>query len=229
MTAKLLIDQVLPRSDLAVAHAGVFPVRPEVCYRAACGMDLFQVPLVRTLIGLRGLPQRLAGALTGHHTPAAPARRRLRLADDLTGLGFVRLGERPGVELLWGQVSRPWKPLSASTRRPRTPEEFAGFDQPGFAKIAFSLSVDARGDGASTLTFETRVALTDQESRRRFRRYWRLIGPFSALIRRTALRQVAAELRRLRDPVAPTGPLLRLVPATPATTSGTTSRSVGHR
>jgi hypothetical protein len=43
------------------------------------------------------------------------------------------------------------------------------------------------------------VALTDDQSRRRFRRYWLLIGPFSALIRRTALRLFAAELGRPRS------------------------------
>jgi hypothetical protein len=53
---------------------------------------------------------------------------------------------------------------------------------------------------------ETRVALTDEQSRRRFRRYWLLIGPFSALIRRLALRQVAAELGRRNDSVRPTHP-----------------------
>jgi pimeloyl-ACP methyl ester carboxylesterase len=199
MTARLLIDQVLPRSDLAVTHAGVFPVPPQVCYQTARQLDFFQSPLIQALIGLRGLPQRLADALTGHHTPAGSARPRLRLGDDLAGLGFSLLGETPGVELVWGQVSRPWKPLAASTRAPRTAEEFAGFDQPGFAKIAFSLRVGPYGNGASILTMETRVALTDDQSRRRFRRYWRLIGPFSTLIRRMALRQVAAELRRPKD------------------------------
>jgi deazaflavin-dependent oxidoreductase (nitroreductase family) len=201
MTAERLIDQVLPHSDLAVTHAGVFPVPPQVCYQTARRLDLFQVPLIRALIGLRGLPQRLADTLTGRRTPAAPARPTLRLGDDLAGLGFSLLGETPGVELVWGQVSCPWKPLASWTGGPRTPEEFAGFDQPGFAKIAFSLSVDAGGDGASILTMETRVALTDDQSRRRFRRYWLLIGPFSALIRRLALRLLAAELRRPKQPV----------------------------
>jgi deazaflavin-dependent oxidoreductase (nitroreductase family) len=201
MTAKLLIDQVLPRSDLAVAHAGVFRVPPQVCYQTARQLDFFQVPLIRTLIGLRGIPQRLVAALTGHRTAGAPARRTLRLGDDLAGLGFSRLGETPGVELVWGQVSCPWTPLAASTAAPCTVEEFAGFDQPGFAKIAFSLRVDPHGEGTSVLTMETRVALTDDQSRRRFRRYWLLIGPFSTVIRRLALRQVAAELSRPKEPV----------------------------
>jgi hypothetical protein len=37
--------------------------------------------------------------------------------------------------------------------------------------------------------------LTDATSLRRFARYWTLIGPFSTLIRRIALRLVAADLR----------------------------------
>ena len=49
---------------------------------------------------------------------------------------------------------------------------------------------------------ETRVAVTDDASRLRFRRYWLLVGPFSALIRRTTMRRLAADLRR----PAPGGP-----------------------
>ena len=79
-----------------MTHAGVFPVPPPACYQTARRIDFFQAPLIRTPIGLRGLPQRLAAVLTGHHTPAMPTRPRLRLADDLAGLGFVRLRRGPG-------------------------------------------------------------------------------------------------------------------------------------
>jgi hypothetical protein len=68
------------------------------------------------------------------------------------------------------------------------------FDQPGFAKIATSVAVRPNGSSSAILTIESRVALTDDESRRRFRRYWLLIGPFSALTRRMTLRMVAAGL-----------------------------------
>ena len=69
-------------------------------------------------------------------------------------------------------------------------------DRPGFAKIAASLRVDPYGSGSSILTMETRVAIIDDESRRRFRRYWLLVAPFSELIRRMAMRLLAADLRR---------------------------------
>jgi hypothetical protein len=34
---------------------------------------------------------------------------------------------------------------------------------------------------------ETRIAATDEVARRRFGRYWRLIGPFSSITRREML------------------------------------------
>ena len=114
----------------------------------------------------------------------------------MVGLGWIMLGETPGVEMVLGQVSRPWKGVAVSTHVPTTPEQFMSFDEPGFAKIATSLRVDPYGSDSSILTMETRVAITDDESRRRFRRYWLLIGPFSSLIRRMALRLLAAEFRK---------------------------------
>ena len=44
MTAKPLIDQGLPRWDLAVAHARVFPVPPQVCYQTPGGWTCSRRP-----------------------------------------------------------------------------------------------------------------------------------------------------------------------------------------
>jgi hypothetical protein len=115
---------------------------------------------------------------------------------DMVGLGWVLLAETPGVEMVLGQVSRPWRADASSPSAPTTPEEFTTFDEPGYAKIVTSLRVDRYGDASSILTVETRVATTDATSRRRFRRYWLLIGLASSLIRRMSLRLLAAELAR---------------------------------
>ena len=202
--SKLLIDQFLPRSDVAVVHAAVFRAPPEVCYRAARGIDLLRHPVMRTLLGLRSLPPRLADRLARHRDTSAerplgrPPTFRL---DDMVRppLDWLLLGEQPGVELVLGQIGRPWKPVGASSGPPVAKAAFAAFDQPGFAKIAFSLRVDPYGTTSSILTMETRVALTDPESRRRFTRYWALVGPFVRLIDRMTLRLLAAELRRPKD------------------------------
>ena len=194
----LLIDRFLSRYDLSVVHASVLPAPPEDCYRAARQLDLLRDPIIRTLLGLRSLPNRLADRLGGRQrtAPTGAEPPRTFTLDDMVRYGWVLLDEQPSVEIVFGQIGRPWKAVGASSGPPVAPAAFADFDQPGFAKIAFNLRVEPYGAGSSILTIETRVALTDPQSLRRFKRYWILIAPFSDLIRRIALRLVAADLRR---------------------------------
>lgn len=195
--SQLLIDQVLPGFDLSVVHSEVLRAPAAECFAAARELDLFQAPLVRILLGVRALPQRAASAIRGRRMTTAPeaSRRTFRLKD-MVGLGWILLGETPDVEMVLGQVSRPWKSVAAAADAPTTPVQFTKFDEPGFAKIATSVRIDPYGDDSSILTLETRVAITDDESRRRFSRYWVLVGPFSSLIRLMALRLLAKQLRR---------------------------------
>jgi hypothetical protein len=88
MTAKLLSDQVLPRWDLAVAHAGVFPVQPEVCYRMACGLEW--VRNVRAAGGRVVLGRR--GQRRGDPRRGASARDRAPVIRAY----LLRAGRRPG-------------------------------------------------------------------------------------------------------------------------------------
>jgi hypothetical protein len=191
----LLIDQFLPRYEFAVVHAQVFRVPPEVCLRAARNVDLLRHPLITVLLKLRALPQRAASRLTGgrdggHHEPAASFR-----IEDMTRYGWDLLGENPS-EIVLGQIGRPWKAAGAAVGPVVAPTAWATYEEPGYAKIALSLRVDPRGTTASILTIETRVALTDAGSLRRFRRYWMVIGPFSGLIRRMALRLLDTDFRQ---------------------------------
>ena len=144
--AELLMAQFLPRYDVAVVHADVFRAPPAQCYARVMELDLFQAPFVRATLGLRALPQRVLGALrapgNGTTITTPPPTFRLR---DMVGLGWILLAETPGVEMVLGQVSRPWKADASSTDAPTTPEQFTNFDEPGFAKIVTSLRVDPYG------------------------------------------------------------------------------------
>jgi hypothetical protein len=195
MAEPLLIDQFMTTYDLAVVYSRVFRATPEQCFHTVVDFDLFQIPVFRVLVGARGLPQRLADAVRRRADQAAassaPPTFRLR---DLPSIGWMLLGERPGAELAFGQVGKPWKPRGGSPSEPVTRAEFAAFDQPGFAKLVESTRVDPYGERSSIVTMETRVAVTDQDSRRRFQRYWLLVGPFSHLLRKTALRAYASKL-----------------------------------
>lgn len=191
------MERFLPVYDVAVVHADVFRAPPARCYATVIELDLLQAPVVRAALAVRALPQRVMGTVRAPGNGAAsnaPAPTfRLR---DMVGLGWILLAETPGVEMVLGQVSRPWKADASSAGTPTTPEELATFNEPGYAKIVTSLRVDHYGNASSILTVETRVATTESMSRHRFRRYWLLIGPASSLIRRMSLRLLETELAR---------------------------------
>ena len=71
-----------------------------------------------------------------------------------------------------------------------TPQTFKAQLAPGFALAAMNFRVTPDGTGGSLVSTETRVFANNPSARRRFGRYWRLIYPGSALIRRMWLRAV---------------------------------------
>jgi hypothetical protein len=87
-----------------------------------------------------------------------------------------------------GAAAKPW--LADPEFHGIAPEEFAGFGEPGWAKIVWNFSVERVNDTTSILKTETRVVTTDKTSRRLFRRYWAVASPGIALIRRLGLRIV---------------------------------------
>jgi hypothetical protein len=103
-------------------------------------------------------------------------------------LGWRILAEEPNREIVVGAVTQPW--VADVVFRGVAPEEFAGFDEPGYVKIAWTLAVLPRGRDECVFRTETRVRATDPSARRRFRRYWLVFSPGILLIRRETLRLV---------------------------------------
>jgi hypothetical protein len=175
----VLIDGFLPTYDVIEHHETTVDASVDVTYRAVREFDFARSPIVLALLTLRGLPHLFTGAVK-------PSRR-LGL-DEIMRTGFVLLTEEPGREIVLGVVGRFWQ-LSSGIHRIE-PGEFTGFDAPGYAKAAWNFVVSERAGGGSTVVTETRVAGTDADARRKFTRYWTLVGPFSALIRRMLLRGI---------------------------------------
>ena len=73
------------------------------------------------------------------------------------------------------------------------------FAEPGWVKIGMEFRLTP-AVGGTHLSSETRVAATDSETRRRFKRYWFVVGPGSSAIRWEVLTAVAvrAEARAAR-------------------------------
>jgi hypothetical protein len=76
--------------------------------------------------------------------------------------------------------------------------EFAALREPGYARAVFNMHAEPAPSGGTLLTTETRIQATDDEARRSFRRYWRVIYPGSAAIRRAWLRAIRRRAERAR-------------------------------
>ena len=104
--------------------------------------------------------------------------------------GFQVLAEDPPHEVAVGAIGKVWK-LDIPFVHVADDTAFASFHEPGFVKVAWAIRVLDRGPNASHVEFEVRVAATDATSWKRFRRYFRVIGPFSRYIRHSLLRGLA--------------------------------------
>ena len=163
------LADALPEFDVETAYSIRIAAPAAKVYDVARTLDLSSSPVVRILFALRGMPKsgvRVAG---------------------LEGVGFKVLRDEPGRGFVLGLIGRFW--TLGGDLQDFDPREFGQFSSPGYAKGIWSFEA-SDAPGGTILTTTTRVRCMDAESRRRFRRYWFVIGPFSGLIRRVALRIV---------------------------------------
>lgn len=180
-TEGLLIDAAMPRFDATLLRHEVIDAPPGRVWEELRRLDMMEVgaraPAARALMALRGLPDAALRRLRRREPAAVPER--LPLVEP-ERYDWLMIGERPGRELVVGAVGHFWTP-SIRWRRV-SPEEFAGFDEPGNARIAWGFTLTPYGEGRTLLTTECRTQATDEGSRRAFLRYWRLMRPFIGYI-----------------------------------------------
>jgi hypothetical protein len=172
-----LAEEFVPVYDVSDAVATVADADRETAWRALLDVDLLalgrQAPLVGVLGALRMLPEIVGQLLHGERPAKPPESMRLR---DMPSIpmsegGWILLGERPGEEIALGLVGKFWRPVIEFARI-GTADEFRAFDEPGFAKTVYSLSVRQLEPNKTLLSGLMRTATTDEHARRWFRRYW---------------------------------------------------------
>jgi hypothetical protein len=166
----MTIDDVLPAWDWRSAHAtrvAASPERAADAVRAFSGRDL---PVTGVLMRIRALGRR-----TFDERPTL---------ETMSRIGLTKLADGPQGIVVGGVLS-PWR-LRGGHRRIASAEEVRAFAEPGWVRVAAAFTVVPDGGGCRVAT-ETRIAATDDAARRRFGRYWRLVGPFSSITRREML------------------------------------------
>jgi hypothetical protein len=182
-----LLDRLLPAPRLLELDHVDLAAPPSLVWERVRHGDLFVSPLVRALFALRTLPERLA------HGAAPPVAMHL---DDLTSAparpGFQVLAEEAPLEVAVGAIGRVWNADIPFVHVPDA-DAYLAFDEPGYAKVAWSIRVLPRGERDARVEVEVRVDVTDEASWAHFERYFRIVGPGSHLIRRSVLSALGRE------------------------------------
>lgn len=184
----MLIDSFAPNPDAVETHSIAIGASREMVYRALWIADLGGSLIIKLLLLLRALPE-----LVLHGARGLERDRRITLQHVIDS-GFGVLANEPQ-EIVLGITGRFWLPTGNLS--PFKREDFDRPVPPDLARAVWNFSI--KESGAETiLSTQTRVVCGDDDSRRKFRRYWFFVRPFSGLIRRVMLRAVKRACGELR-------------------------------
>lgn len=175
------LDRVIPVPSLVQIDAVDLAISPERAWQIVRRGDLGDSALVRALLGVRTLQDRMAGRAVG---PLA-----VRIDDATSSAddpGFQVLVDDGRSVVVVGAIGKVWHLAIPFVHVPDA-EAFLAFGRPGFVKVAFAIDVSPRGEGESRVTIELRVEATDIEAWAKFRRYFALVDPAAQLLLRALL------------------------------------------
>jgi hypothetical protein len=180
------MDDFMPAWQFNEVHTLHVRAPPESVWNAIRAVRADEIRFFRLLTRIRTFGRRGPESILN-----APERQ--PIIDVATRTTFLMLALEPPRELVVGTfVLAP----DGFRRSDVTAEGFSQYSSPFLAKAVMNFRVDPDGQGGSNVSTETRVFATDQPATRAFARYWRIIYPGSAIIRREWLR--AVELRATR-------------------------------
>lgn len=169
------LDDFLPSYEFSELHQSEVNATPDRVYGALREVSMADIPVARALFFVRRLGRRMEG----------DARKPFL---EQVARGAVVLEDARDEGVVLGLTGQFWRLRGGSGAPARTVEEFMAYDRPDACKAVMDLRVRSDVPGRSLLSTETRVRVPDPAARRKFRRYWRAIRPFSGLIRILLLR-----------------------------------------
>jgi hypothetical protein len=179
------LDRVMPAPKLREIDSVNLALPVAEAWEIVRHVDLASSQVARALFSIRSLPARL------RHRPQEPRRARI---DDLVSTearpGFGVLVDEPLHAVVVGAIGKVWQAEIPFVHVPDA-SAFAAFREAGYVRVAWALEVTPLSDDSTRVDLEVRVDATDDDSWRRFRRYFRVIGPASRFMRHRLLAGLA--------------------------------------
>jgi hypothetical protein len=186
------IDDQMPRWERRFWTCLPVAAPADRTFAAIRHVDFFRSPVIgvpnrarQRLDALVGSPARTAGR--------PPKRFGFEQLLEEEG-GFRLLSDDGHREIVLGFIGRWWE--RGYGRVAWAPDELRDFDRPECAVGVWGFSALPYGADASVLVTDVRVRCTDDEARRKFRRYWMLVGPFVTAMGKPVLRLVRDQAER---------------------------------
>jgi hypothetical protein len=186
---RTLVDELMPGWERRILNAQPVNASAERTFSAIRRVDFFRSPIIAVPNRLRVDLDRMVRS-RNHGAPPPP--REFRFAQLLEDDGGFRLlAEEDGHELVLGFIGRWWE--RGYGRVHWTADEFPDFARPGYGVGTWSFSTLPYGEASCVLVTDVRVRCTDEESRRKFNRYWTLVGRFVTAMGRPVLQLIRHE------------------------------------
>ncbi len=180
------LDDVLPEPDHVTRQSRWIAAPPRVVWEALHEVRLSGLPVTLVLSAVRFLPVLLAGGGRSH----------LHDRPFVDALPVPLLSSEAPSALVFGGALQAWRLTGGAQPPALDAAGVRGWSEPAWVKAAMDFRLTPSGDGTD-LSSETRVLSTDDATRRRFARYWRVVEPGSTAIRWEVLTAVDVRTRRL--------------------------------
>jgi hypothetical protein len=178
------LDRFIPRPDAGHRHEITVRAPADLVLHVARNFDMQSISTIRAIFWLRA-------KLLGSQARATP---RTGLVAEMLELGWGCLVDDPGRLFVAGAACQPW--LADVVFSPIAPEQFVAYAEPDHVKIAWTLEAETLGPALSRFATDTRAVATDDQARIKFRRYWRIFGIGTVMIRRFLLPALRREAER---------------------------------
>jgi len=172
----MLIDKYLPAYHFNEHHAIEVNGFVNGIYQKMLQGDFSNSFLVKFLFRLRGMPKEVYSI------------------EHLTSMGFIKLEEEPGKEILYGMVTD--NPMFNTCQSNISSKEFLQKNDGSIIKAVINFKLQDKSNSQHIISTETRVWCGSKAMKSKFKYYWFFIKPFSQLIRKSMLKQMKLQIQQ---------------------------------
>lgn len=172
----MLIDKYLPAYHFNELHSIEVNGFVKDIYQKMLQCDFANSSLIKFLFGLRGMPREVYSI------------------EHLTRMGFIKLDEEPGKEILYGMVTD--NPMFNTCQSNLSSKEFTQKADGNIIKAVINFKLQDKSNSQHIISTETRVWCGSKAIKSKFKYYWFFIKPFSQLIRKSMLKQMKLQIQQ---------------------------------